>query len=439
MSKIYKRGDTYHCEYRDSTGRRRRESTSCTDRAAAKLFADRRERAAADPRHAAAEAVTIKDALERLLTDRRIRGCAPGTITMYASKAGHLLRILGADTPLARVDADATDAFVDQRLAEGAARVTIAKELTTLRAALKVAKRRGEYPGDIAQVMPNGFAAEYIPRRRILRSPLELQALVDQLAPARAAHVLFIVATAARDSEAAKAEARDIDRARHVVRIRGTKTELSDDTIPIVAWMDGLLGAVLRLRGATKGPMFERWINIRRDLAAACAAGAIALYAQAHGVTVELVRQELRAKRLDADQVHAFLPPVTPNDLRRTHATWLRVAGVEPSLIARQLRHTDERMVMRVYGRMPAEAAGAALAARLGEPIQLRALPAPCVTGVSDGGAVAGLSGRGGLKNPRNLVPRDGIEPPTRGFSILLGDIQKRLKRSVSVKLRRVV
>jgi hypothetical protein len=43
------------------------------------------------------------------------------------------------------------------RLAEGACRNTVKKELTTIRGMLKVAKRRGEFPSDIGAVMPEGF------------------------------------------------------------------------------------------------------------------------------------------------------------------------------------------------------------------------------------------------------------------------------------------
>ena len=45
---------------------------------------------------------------------------------------------------------------------------TIAKELVALRAALKLAKRRGIWKGDPAEVLPVGFAPEYKPRNRFL-------------------------------------------------------------------------------------------------------------------------------------------------------------------------------------------------------------------------------------------------------------------------------
>ncbi len=153
--------------------------------------------------------------------------------------------------------------------------------------------------------------------------------------------------------------------------------------------------------GATGGPMFERWSNVGRDLPAACR--------------------------------RAGIERLTPNDLRRTCSTWLHVAGAEIGDVAGVLRHADTRMVERVYGRRAPDAIGASLRRRLGEPpvqpcapsascaspaLPLAAGSARCDTGVSDASGSGGLSGRGGLGFQGLFVPRDGIEPPTRGFSI---------------------
>jgi hypothetical protein len=47
------------------------------------------------------------------------------------------------------------------------------------------------------------------------------------------------------------------------------------------------------------------------------------------------------------------IKPCSPNDLRRTCATWLRQDGAPPDLIAPVMGHVDTRMVERVYGRLP--------------------------------------------------------------------------------------
>ena len=83
--------------------------------------------------------------------------------------------------------------------------------------------------------------------------------------------------------------------------------------------------------------------------------------------------------------------------------------------------HVDSRMVERVYGRLPTDQLAARLSQELGE----NSLPNVCLrlpdsldsVDSSDDNAIA-LS----EKTPQKrgfFVPRDGIEPPTRGFSIL--------------------
>jgi integrase len=399
--RLYKRGRVWWCWYYDKAGVCHRVSTKQRDKEAARLALRQFERTAADPRYAAENATTIDAALRRLVAHRKERERAEGTIKMYETKAGHIRRILGKDTPLAHVDARAVDRFVSTRLSEGAAHSTLGKELTTLRATLKVAKRRGEFTGDIDEVMPDAWSIKYKPRTRFLTAP-EAQALIAELLPDRGAHVCFLLATGARWSESLRARAADINTTHGEVRMRGTKTEAAARTIPIVAFGWPLLERALEVRGGSGGPMFRPWTNVRHDLAAACARAGIA--------------------------------PVTPNDLRRTAATWLRQLGAEPSLIAPFLGHTDSRMVERVYGRMPVETLGSALRDRCETIVKREGQKTSRRAPVAKATEVA---------KPRNhkvsSVPRDGIEPPTRGFSIPYGRRRSGSEKPVSRKLLRVV
>ena len=389
--RLYKRGRIwwgwFYCD-----GQAVYKSTKCRDRKAAEAVVSQWERASADPHYRASHEATLGAALERLLTDRTERGRATGTVSMYKIKALHLRRVLGESRPLARVDARAVDGYVSTRIAEGAARSTIGKELTTLRATLKIAKRRGEFVPDVAAVMPAQWANEYIPRTQYLTGP-EVQALLPELLADRGAHVAFILATGARWSESVRAIASDVDLKRGEVRIRGTKTKQAARVVPIVGFAWPLLEHVLRVRSGP-GPLFRPWTNVRHDLSTACT----------------------RAK----------VPTVTPNDLRRTCATWLRQLGVEPHLIASMLGHTDSRMVERIYGRMPVGTLGARIRERLGE----------CSRVVVEKGDKRGGSGLGGTENHSDFVPRDGIEPPTRGFSI---PISRRVYRQQTMVLRPAV
>lgn|GEM_PF-5027885 len=45
----------------------------------------------------------LSEAFERFLADRTNKGRAEGTLNSYRVKVGHLLRLLGAETRLARV------------------------------------------------------------------------------------------------------------------------------------------------------------------------------------------------------------------------------------------------------------------------------------------------------------------------------------------------
>jgi len=405
-NRLYKRGQTYYAQFYDLNGKRITRTTGCGDRKAAEAKLREFERRAADPDHAAANEATVGQALNNMMRDRRLKGRAQGTLDSYAVKAGHVLRLLGENTVLAQVNARTVDAYIDKRLGEGAKRNTIGKELTVLRGALKVAKRRGEFPRDIAAVMPEGFSTDYKPKERYLPKH-EALALLGELAPDRAARVAFIIATGARWGESERAERGDIDLGQQVVRLRGTKTKASARFVPIVGDdARKLLEHAMRYADGSGGLLFRPWGNVRRDLAEACE--------------------------------RAHIDPATPNDLRRTTATWLRMAEVEPHLIGAMLGHTDSRMVERVYGRMPVDALGKALRMRVEGPPNAETA---CSVFVADEGVSQGsespqtrhapepqnqktpenmrLQGFTAVKKLGLAVPRDGIEPPTRGFSIL--------------------
>jgi hypothetical protein len=92
----------------------------------------------------------------------------------------------------------------------------------------------------------------------------------------------------------------------------------------------------LQLAGTDWTP--RRWLNMNRDLAEA----------------------SRRAK----------LPfVVTPNDLRRTFASWLIEAGVTREEVAKMLGHRGTAMVFRVYGRADPAKEGESIRRRIGNEI----------------------------------------------------------------------
>ena len=90
----------------------------------------------------------------------------------------------------------------------------------------------------------------------------------------------------------------------------------------------------------------------------------------------------------------------------------MRLARVPAETVTPTMGHRDARKVERVYGRLSPQEIGAMLATHFA---------ADCTTGALDSAETAGKSeriGRGRRANLAELVPRGGIEPPTRGFSV---------------------
>lgn len=154
----------------------------------------------------------------------------------------------------------------------------------------------------------------------------QITKLLAVLEPKRAAVCAYIFVTAA-DWRCVD-DAKPADFGEHMVLVRGTKNERRWRTVPVLP----PLRAMYKL--ARKHVPFEKWGNVRRDLAVACR--------------------------------RAGVPVITPRDLRRSHSKFLRARGVDPQLISPMLGHADSRMVERVYGRIAPEALAKQIADRIG-------------------------------------------------------------------------
>lgn len=320
---LYKRGGKWWCRIGG-----KRISTRQANRRAAEIAAVELAKRAADPAYRASTATGLGDALRQWLDDRRVAGRASATLGYYRTKAGALVGVLGADTPLASLTRATLRAYVERREAEGAAPHTVHKELGALRSCLRWARAEGLYGADPAAVLPSGYSPRYQPRRTYL-TPDQAWTLVHQVDPERGAHVAWLVGTACRWGESLRAERDDVDMARRVVRLRGTKTAKAAATVPVLAPALPFVRWALKRAPGESGRLFARWPNCRRDLRRGC--------------------------------LRAGLPTVTPNDLRRSLPSWCRQAGAPLDLVADVLRHVDTKMVREVYGVAEPEATGAAL------------------------------------------------------------------------------
>jgi integrase len=330
---------------RDENGRIRPVSTRCTDEAAASLFADEWERRSADPSYRAAAETSLGDAIRDFLTEVRRRGVSAATYSIAETKLGHFIRVWGPTWPLLRVTNTLVLAFIDQRESEGVKPYTVKKELGALKRMLEWARFRGTFPRDLATVLPPHYSGRHKPKDRTPTRE-EVVALLQQLSAARGAHVAFIVATGARWGESVRACRSDIDLDALVVKLRGSKTELARGVVPItgVTW-DFLVYAMRHAPG--RSPMFAKWSNgsYFRDLHAACR--------------------------------RAGIDPLTPNDLRRSFATWHRNAiiagggGKESAAeqVSVLLRHATDKLAQTTYARVSGADLGPTLRAFAPVPI----------------------------------------------------------------------
>lgn len=383
MGKLYKRGGTWYADYLDRSGTRRRVTTRTSDVVVARARLRDLELATTDRAPHATE--TVAESLTYFLTV--VHASSPaGTRRCYEQKARHVLRLLGD----AQITRESAERYIAARIDEGAHTHSIHKELVVLRGAIASARQRGRFHGS-PDVVPR-FSAGYSPRTTYL-TPDQFARLADELAQLRPnlkprpraraierrnnrlLYCLLIAYASPRRAELEALRWENVDLARDRIRVPKGKTVARTIAIhpTLRPWLEQL--------HAGSGPVVTPWANVGRDLPAACA--------------------------------RAGVPRVTPNDLRRTFASWLVQAGTPLIVVSRLLGHGSTRMVDLVYGQLDE----GTLTDAIGR------LPGGCDAGVSHAVPQNGSGGtkrreRGKRITVGDVVPRAGVEPATRGFSV---------------------
>jgi len=300
----------------DAKGNRYRVSTKQRDRKAAERAAREIERRRVlDP--VESPGVPLGEALLRVKEVARRAGRSEVVQQIATQKGNHLLKFFGPDFDLAKVTKEALEEYADHRIEEGASRHTVHKELAVLRRA-----RRVSGLGWDTAIMPD-LGRFYVPRDRWL-TPEEFRKLHAELGPQRVDstdrrdHLVAYCYAGLRRSELEGIVATDVDLARNLLLVRGSKTETSWRWVPIAPQLRPVLER--RAQEHQTGPLFEPWSNDKRDLELACE----------------------RAK----------IEKVTPTDLRRTFCSWLANSGVTELVAAKLMGHASTKMVNQVYARL---------------------------------------------------------------------------------------
>jgi integrase len=313
---FYKRGKYWWCSNDPVT--HKPESTKCTSIEARNAWFRERELMAHDPNYAASKSATLGHWIEKTKALRAPKSSA--TKRHDDSKYKAILGVLPPDTKLWSITAGTFDEYVIARRGQFNAQkkrapgdYTIRRELNKLLHVLTVAKRRGCYAGDLDALMPENLEGHYTPRERAL-TDREFTEFMRCLPTGRwRAFAGVCVAVGCRKAEACKLTRKDVNFELGLIYLPGTKTERSNRELPIVSLFRPLLEQVVE--HLPIGPIS----NVDRTFKLAC-------------------------KRAGIDRC-------SPNDLRRTHSTWLGERGLHDDTIARLLGHTTVTLTKRTYNR----------------------------------------------------------------------------------------
>lgn len=332
--RLYLRGGTWWCWGYDVKGKRWDRSTKQlkANKQAARLALREIEREYATDSGAARSArVTLIEALDARIASMRSLGKKETSIYAVTVHCRHLVEVLGPRTPLTSITHAVMTRYMVQRIGQGAAMHTIHKEVVQVGAAWRWQHRLGRVPPVPGDLMPDELkGGAYKPRERHL-SHEEQEALARALDSSgreqeerRSDYVTMWCFTGARRAELYDYQPGDYDPERREWRVRGTKTDGADRTIPVPEEAHEIL-----VRRAERG--FPVWANYRRDILAAC-------------------------KR-------AQIKPATCNDFRRTFCTWMAAAGVPERHCAELMGHASTAMVRKVYARIRTASLHGAVAA----------------------------------------------------------------------------
>jgi len=287
----------------------REKSTKCTSLPAAKAWKRERELQRHDPSYYRATQATFGEWAAKLIA-KKAEKLKPISLSAYPRYFGHWVRLIPESTVLADIGPGTFDDFISLRRADGVTDYAIGKELRAMISLLRLAKRSGCFPGDLEALRPTDFEEHHVKGERAL-TPEEFVRLMGKLTPDQQAFVCVCIALGCRRSEVFRVKTI----VGSTVHIAGTKTDEADRVVPTLSAFRKLLDLAAPLVPVAD---HVKW-NINRMLWDACDA--------------------------------AGIPRCCPNDLRRTHASWLKELGVDSDVVRRLLGHTSSELVNTVYGR----------------------------------------------------------------------------------------
>lgn len=333
---IYTRDGIWYADvsYIDENGKRQRVQRSTGTRndgtRASQRIAEKKARdiedALADGRGRRAKGVSLGHAYERRAAEQGLAGASDASIQITREKAAHVLDFFGdsRDVLMSPLTTDDLKTYaIEARRARAIATVT--RELVELRCALRAVK------APVPELPELGKAK---PKEIWLDAPASA-ALIEHLPESRKEHAIVYRLAGLRYSELYRLERKDIRG--NLLRVRGTKTEGADRTVP----MHPTVAEILAKRADVGVKLFpDVWLlgNGSRDLTEAARRAGLAWDGRPIGVRVPGARR-------------GESPRVSFNVLRASFCTSLVLGGIPLKKIAYLMGHRNTHMVERVYTR----------------------------------------------------------------------------------------
>jgi integrase len=187
----------------------------------------------------------------------------------------------------------------------------------------------------------------------------EYRELLTELDPGRTKHtrsedrrdyLAVFTQTGMRDSELYRVRAEHCDFTTREVEVQGTKTKGSRRRIPMTPAVEEILRR--RVKARRKAVLFPRWTNVNVELAKACLRIELRWNPGWQPPAWEGQASSLPPPKSERVPPPRPFDPVTPNDLRRTFASWLAQAGVPLQHAAKLMGHESTAMLEKVYARL---------------------------------------------------------------------------------------
>jgi integrase len=248
----------------------------------------------------------LRSAYAARLEQLELAGRSARTLDIVGEKSVHVLRFFGPDKDVAEITADDLREYGAYARTKRAP-ATVIREFVELQAAAKaVGVELPPYPA-VGKV---GVGERWI-------DTAQTRALLQRASAGKRPHILIYRYLGLSWSELYQITEDDVNRDSWVVRVRGTKREQRDRAIPVAEHVRTIL---------QPGFTFAKWDygNGNRDLTR---------WARAAGIVAEPDRFSF-------------------NDLRRSFATELVIAGVPVKFVSELMGHATTKMVDRIYARV---------------------------------------------------------------------------------------